>query len=258
MKKILVYAGLLASLTMLCNGVRKSGQQKTQQGHKRGWIKKDVPQNKKQEFRNKHRGLIKDTTKQEFRTAFKHAKRDIKTQLQTLTPEQVDQIIAAITQVIDEAFKNAVLVAAEQKEFVGLPDKRNGTFVTLEDIQTSNKAFMVNAGDYLILQIPENPGSTGIMLGDPDFAIDAFSLEQNIYLPPKPGLIGAGGQRLFVFKALNPTDGQTTITIPYGRSWEDQNVYTVNVGINQPTTQPEDDFIDPNLEWGLVETGDMN
>ena len=91
-----------------------------------------------------------------------------------------------------------------------------------------NRAFFLETGDQLKLLIPENP-TTGITSQAPVLSDkDAFTLVRNVYLAPprRQAMIGEGGYRLFIFKAVRPTEQQETIKIKQG-----PDTYTVTVGV---------------------------
>jgi inhibitor of cysteine peptidase len=75
----------------------------------------------------------------------------------------------------------------------------------------------VEAGDDFFIALPSNP-TTGYtwtqLLGDGKI----LAYEGNVYQPPSAGLMGAGGEQLFIYHANR--SGSTTISFAYARPFE--------------------------------------
>ena len=294
MKKLLLSIGLAAVLLALCSGTdcaRRKSMPSQAQSQSRGHalrIKELSPEDKgklKTQLATKiktlkgHAHQKIETLKNNAQKAADEFKAEAKTQLIGLnlaSPEVITAIIESIEQDVINTIQETIIQAIKQAtvsaaigEFVSAPEKTPGTFIMLNagmrqyPDPSLNEAFVVNVGDNIVIQIPENP-TTGFVLNDPDFSDEVFSLEANIYLKPQRAAIGAGGQRLFIFKAIKPSIGAEAISIVYGRPWETSEsdiTYQVTVGVKQPEfKQPEQEF-DPIYQimgLGPVDISDMS
>jgi len=86
------------------------------------------------------------------------------------------------------------------------------------NVTESGKQIELSAGDSLVVTLDSNP-STGFswsLAGISDGAV--IEKVGNEYRAPETQLIGAGGQEIWMFKALEK--GSTTIELKYSRPWE--------------------------------------
>ncbi|MHB8146239.1 MAG: protease inhibitor I42 family protein [Vulcanimicrobiaceae bacterium] len=81
----------------------------------------------------------------------------------------------------------------------------------------ASQTALVSAGDDFFIALPSNV-TTGYSWTARGFDGKLLAYEGNVYQPPTSGLVGAGGQQIFVFHA-NRT-GTTTITFDYSRPFE--------------------------------------
>ncbi len=72
-------------------------------------------------------------------------------------------------------------------------------------------------GQRVLIQLPENP-TTGYQWSIEAFDPQVLAATGADFTASSGGLLGAGGQRTFVFTALAP--GRTAVRLVYRRSWE--------------------------------------
>jgi len=75
----------------------------------------------------------------------------------------------------------------------------------------------VDAGEEFFVAMASNP-TTGYTWSQTIADGKILAYEGNVYQPPSNGLIGAGGQQLFIYHANR--SGSTTITLNYARPFE--------------------------------------
>lgn len=99
---------------------------------------------------------------------------------------------------------------------VSATSSNGNIFVTAAD---SGKQITLAAGDVLTLTLDSNTGSTGFSWTNASIGNSSIVKENSRdYQPPDSNLIGASGQDIWTFKALEK--GTSTISMNYTRPWE--------------------------------------
>ena len=75
----------------------------------------------------------------------------------------------------------------------------------------------VPAGSSFTLTLCSNP-STGFQWEEPEVTGDAVELVDHEFVAPSTDKVGAPGQEVWTFKALNK--GRSTVSLAYSRPWE--------------------------------------
>lgn len=87
----------------------------------------------------------------------------------------------------------------------------------------------------LVIKLAGNP-TTGYVWAAKAYDQSTFELTGNGYLPEKTDSVGAGGTYQFIFKILQPIQGQQKITLELKRPWEKKSVMTKTYLVTQIKT----------------------
>jgi len=84
----------------------------------------------------------------------------------------------------------------------------------------------------LVIKLAGNP-TTGYVWAAKDYDQATFEITGNGYLPEKTDRVGAGGTYQFIFKILQPVQGQQKIVLELKRPWEKKAVMTKTYLVTQ-------------------------
>lgn len=82
----------------------------------------------------------------------------------------------------------------------------------------SAETITVSAGETFKIELPENPTTGYLWVVSQSPTSGVAVLESSRYRPPSGGVVGAGGQKTFTFRAVGP--GDTRVAFEYRRPWE--------------------------------------
>lgn len=78
----------------------------------------------------------------------------------------------------------------------------------------------IREGQRFSLKLPSNP-TTGYSWAIESIDYNFVEVKGSDFIPPRSGLMGAGGQEVWMFKAVKK--GNTLIKMKYARPWEKKN-----------------------------------